>query len=329
MSRADSKANIALTNANLELLTNRINILDEQLKEQLSNHEEMLKALRRTLQALKPDVNSPELLVSEEIGTLAPETRVQAARVLTIGQSAYLGDNVALTRTKYGRKIYVDTNDIAICSHILLDGVWEEWITDFVRRTLRPGAVFVDVGAHVGWFTLVACDTVGPDGKVFAIEPQPKLASLIRSSLAVNGFADRASVYNLALSDERSKATLFQRPNDSGCATILAPGKGFIIETEVDVFTLDEIIDGQKVDYIKIDAEGAEPRILRGAIATLDANPEIQLLVEHHAGDEAAMSILRNSGFALALVNERGDTTPLDLVDLKHVPDSTMLYLKR
>jgi FkbM family methyltransferase len=326
--RDDIEANMALISANLDVLTSRINSLDDQLRERL-NHYEMLEVLHRGIEAVKPNADSAaERLLRGEVSP-ASETPGETVRMVTIGQSAYLGDNVAITRTKLGHKIYVDTGDIAICSHILLDGVWEEWITSFVRRTLAPGKVFVDVGAHVGWFTLVACETVGPEGRVFAIEPQPRLASLIRSSLAVNGFSERAAVYNLALSDKRSRATLFQKPNDSGCATILGPGEGFIVQTEVDVLTLDDLMAGQTVDYIKIDAEGAEPRILRGAIRTLDANPEIQLLVEHHAGDEATMSILHNSGFVLAFVDHQGDAIPLDLVDLKHVPDATMLYLKR
>jgi len=92
----------------------------------------------------------------------------------------YFGDHTALVSTRWGVKMLVDTRDAAIAPWIVLDGLWETHVTDWLQETLRPGQMFVDVGANVGYFTLLGAKLVGPQGRVVAVEAHPGLAELLR-----------------------------------------------------------------------------------------------------------------------------------------------------
>ncbi len=82
--------------------------------------------------------------------------------------AVYLGENLALTRVLDRFKMYVDARDISLAPHLLLDGYWELWNTKVFRQLLRPGMHVVDVGANVGYYTLLAAAGVGPRGRVHA-----------------------------------------------------------------------------------------------------------------------------------------------------------------
>jgi hypothetical protein len=99
----------------------------------------------------------------------------------------YFGDHTALVATRWGAKMLVDTRDAAISPWIVLDGLWETQVTQWLQETLSPGQVFVDVGANVGYFTLLGGQLVGPGGRVVAVEAHPGLAELLRRNVIMNG----------------------------------------------------------------------------------------------------------------------------------------------
>jgi FkbM family methyltransferase len=298
-----------------------------------------------TLDALREDVSSREARSSSESDALRDQLSTLASEIVAAREQidrslveahvrpgrpvVYLGEGVALTRTRLGHKIYVDTDDIGIGPHILLDGMWEEWITSFISERLEPGMVFVDVGAHVGWFTLLACAAVQPSGRVFAVEPQPRLASLLRSSLSVNGFDELATVFEVAVSDAPGEGKLFQIHNDSGKATLIPAGDGYTMQTEVRISTLDELIGDRPVDFIKVDAEGSEMRIVEGAGTIIEANPNVQLLIEYHPGHGPALAALEQSGFRLGYVEHDGSLKQIEAREIEGLAKTTMIYAKR
>ncbi len=98
-------------------------------------------------------------------------------------QAVYVGNNTALTRTVHGHKMLVDSRDISLTPHLLLDGDWEPWIAKVVRRHVRPGTVAVDVGSNCGFYSLLLAEGVGPTGRLFAFEGNPRMAELTRKNL--------------------------------------------------------------------------------------------------------------------------------------------------
>ena len=247
---------------------------------------------------------------------------------------AYLGDHVALTTTQLGHKIFVDTDDIVVSPHVLMEGIWEPWIAQFLKHIIAPGMRVIDVGAHIGWYTLLAAELVGEQGSVVAYEPNPRLAALLERSISVNGFKDRAHVMHAAASSTTGmRLPLFIPKNRSGNARLIESDSEDAEVVTVETVRLDEGSDivGRAVDFIKVDAEGHERRVLLGAEGLL-RNPKIALLIEHHPGGEGARLFewLQDLGFRSAVVEHDSTLRELsDVESLRSVPDSEMLYFQR
>lgn len=183
-------------------------------------------------------------------------------------QCAYLGDRVALTRMLSSVKFFVDTSDLGFGSHVLLDGYWEMWLTLFCLRNVTPGMVAVDVGANFGYYTLLFANNVGATGHVIAVEPNSRAAALLRRSVELNGFSSRTLVEETACAEQNGLRFRLVVPADE-------PKNAHIVELSAQADgadrdlvvsrTLESLCAGlDRLDFIKIDAEGAEERIAIG-----------------------------------------------------------------
>jgi len=182
-----------------------------------------------------------------------------------------------------GMPIEVDPRDI-VGSQILCCGVWEEETADFLLSWLRPGMTFVDAGAHVGQYSLLASGRVGPAGRVIAFEPHPVLCPVLRRNLRRAGCAN-VTASSLALGRTNGRADLVLHPSANFGASSLRPDSAaaHLRRAPVKVAALDDYLDRAdvaKVDVLKMDVEGAELDVIEGASRTLTANPDIVLVVE-------------------------------------------------
>jgi len=231
-----------------------------------------------------------------DVGAPAPAARM----------AVYLGNNLALTKTIFGHKMYVDTRDVSLAPHILMDGYWEQWITNVFRQTIRPGMQVLDIGANIGWYSLLAAELVGPNGRLTSFEANPAMADLVHRNLMVNGFLDRARVEAKAVYSESTQLEFQVYEHYMGSSSLFATPesaaafKDTLKTLRVDAVSLDEVLPpGSRVDFIKLDAEGAEPFILKGAARLLAENRDIQIMMEFSA------SILSQSyGSVEAFCNE-------------------------
>ena len=152
-----------------------------------------------------------------------------------------------------------------------------------MRAILCKGDTFIDVGANFGTFSLLASRRVGPEGKVIAIEPQPRLAGLIRKSVELSEVAN-ARVIEAAIGSAPGVVTLLVPSNDTGRAGIFPAfsGKGSHEGVQREVLTLDslaaEIPRGGRV-FMKIDVEGSELAVLDGATEIVSTRKPV-ILVE-------------------------------------------------
>lgn len=211
-----------------------------------------------------------------------PQVPVKSAR-----QTVYIGGDLLLTTTIYGQKMFLLASDRSLTPHIALDGYWEQWITDAFLRIVKPGMQVVDVGANVGYYTLLAAEHVGSKGKVTAFEANPSLAEIVYRNVHVNGFMDRVDVIGKAAFSEERELSFTVYKNYKGSSGIWgSPEHAAIYRDEVELIKvpavpLDIQLAGQKVDFIKIDAEGAEAHILIGAKKIIAENSGLQLMVEY------------------------------------------------
>jgi len=157
-------------------------------------------------------------------------------------------------------------------------GVFERENQQRLTRLLRPGDRFVDVGANVGFFTLLGARRVGSGGGVLAFEPLEANLTLLRRHVELNG-ASQVSVFATALADRPGRGAFLHRGSPSQAR--LDPRGGTIVEIE----TLDIALERKgwdSVHAIKIDVEGAEARVLRGARRTIATERPPALLVATH-----------------------------------------------
>ncbi|WP_165943477.1 FkbM family methyltransferase [Roseicella aquatilis] len=238
-------------------------------------------------------------------------------RVRALATSAYLGEREALCRVLGRYKMFVDTRDRGLASHLMLDGYWEIWLTRFLARAVQPGMACVDVGANLGYYALLMADLVGPRGRVLAVEPNPAIARLLRSNLDVNGFSTRAEVRPMALGDgSLARARLAIPVGEPKNAALLPPeagagAAGGVEVVEVPVAAFDALDTGlPRIDLVKIDAEGAEDAILRGMAATLRRDRPILVLEFNPArpydGHAVLAALLEIYGAMQELDIERG-----------------------
>jgi len=241
---------------------------------------------------------------------LMRETRVATeAAIRQLCHSAYLGDHVALCRILGRYKMYVDCRDIGIAPHLMLDGYWEMWVTEALVSLVRKDMVVADIGANLGYFSLLLADLVGPGGQVHAFEPNPHMVDLLQRSVSVNGFSDRVRIHQVALGAE----------NDGEVALLVSqqdPKNGHIVPISehlpegaipVPLARLDGRPDWSTIEFAKIDVEGAEQLVWAGASRLLD-NDVLKVVVLEFAAARYAdpagfLQTLLSPGFSLSYID--------------------------
>ena len=186
-------------------------------------------------------------------------------------------------RTAFGFDLEGNSKDL-IQQWVYYLGVWEPALTAWIRRRLQRGDTFIDVGANVGYYALLASQSVGPSGRIVAIEASPAICASLRRNAALNR-ADNVRIVNVAAFGCRSTVRLY-RGNDANCGeTTIVNEFGGDLECEVDAFPLHELLTPAELEsarLIKIDAEGAEYTILAGLDSFRRLRPDVELIVEVH-----------------------------------------------
>ena len=165
--------------------------------------------------------------------------------------------------------IYVRLNDFFIGAVIERERKYETHVSDELSKHLKGGTVFIDIGANIGYFTFMAASLVGPHGYVHAFEPHPANCELMQMSLETNSFTN-VTVYQYAVAEKRRTCQL----EVSGSSSIgrvvdsYQPADTDVnLEHLVEAVPLDEILaENDRIDVIKMDIEGAEPRAWRGMV---------------------------------------------------------------
>ena len=199
-------------------------------------------------------------------------------------RNIYMGSNISLCKilTKYN--IYLDGRDAGVVPNIMMDGYWESWITKFIAKTVQPGDYCVDAGANFGYYSLLIANLAGREGKTIAIEPNAYLCKLLAMTNNVNDFGFK--IINMAASNSTGETILSVPDHLWGSATIVTkaelPGdnKKEVVKTDM----LDNmVVDAgfPRVDFIKMDCEGAEPIIMQGMEKILAQNPQLKMVMEY------------------------------------------------
>jgi FkbM family methyltransferase len=183
------------------------------------------------------------------------------------------------------------------------------------EREIVPGSVIYDIGANVGFYSLLAAELTDKDGTVYAFEPLPRNISFLRRHIALNKI-DNIEVIECAVSAQAGEGFF-----DLGASTAM----GYLAESGeilVETVSLDEMLDAgrlQPPDYMKVDVEGAEHCVLKGAMNTLKTQ-QPTLFLDTHAREahDAALTLLTSLGYTFEILDEKPIEKSKELIARPH-----------
>ena len=180
--------------------------------------------------------------------------------------------------TNFGFKIELDPLfDKNIENIIYKRGVYELGTVSILQKLLNKGDVFVDVGANIGFLSLVASAKVGHSGRVYAFEPVPSTFEILKTNKQINNF-EQLCLNQFALGNKNENLKIFNEKNNRGGASIInhTQSQGITISVK----KLDDLNIKEKINVIKIDVEGFEFEVLKGAEKTIKKDKP-NLIIEH------------------------------------------------
>lgn len=260
----------------------------------------------------------------------------------------YIGRNRLLVGTTIGPQqyaFYLEADDRLLTPWFALTGRYENDVTDFFLRNLRPDSHCMDLGTNFGYFLCLMARS-SPMGRTLGVEPDSELSTIAQDNLFLNGVHEHSEVIRGAVADQIGELTLHRREFRSGNTSVIRLDEAYTdyfnepaAESFVaPSFTIDALADrlGGRVDFIKIDVEGAEPLALAGAIRTVAGNPGIAIVMEWSPGQ------IRAAGFEISDLVQRiaalelkcftltaNGEAPLPLTALETLPYQSSIILRR
>jgi len=176
-----------------------------------------------------------------------------------------------------GHKLFLDKLDSL---GLFLHRSYEEYETEIVKKIIKKGETVVDVGANIGYFTLIFAKLVGKNGKVFAFEPDPSNLDLLKKNIETNGYKNVILV-NKALSSKTGTTKLFLSDINLGDHMIV-DAKENRSSIEIDTITGDDYFSGfmEKINFIKMDIQGAETDSIIGMSSLLGKMTDVKIMIE-------------------------------------------------
>ncbi len=208
-----------------------------------------------------------------------------------------------------GSKMFLDKKD---CLWLLFNGIYEPIETELVKKELKKGDTVLDIGANIGYYTLLFAKLVGENGKVFAFEPDPTNFTLLKKNIEINGYENVVLVQK-AVANKNGTVRLYIKGEDNiGYNTIYDTNDGRK-SIEIESIRLDDYFkdyNGQ-IDFIKMDVEGAEGAVIRGMPNLLNKTIKIvtefspMLLKKFEINSKEYLNLLIKHGFKLYELNEQ------------------------
>ena len=270
--------------------------------------------------------------VSVRSGWLTPENVARAIAPIKAIHHKFFGPEAALSSVPLalmrtvcgndftvrlrGKPFTVNLHDTIVSFEVMVYRRWQPLETMLYERLLRPGDRVVDVGANIGYFSVLFAELVGKNGRVLAIEPEPNNARLLRKNVEQRDLAQIVAIAQTAVGAAAGTATLYvassgnlgdNRLYDSEERRGLAAAKGRTA-TQVPITRVDDLTpDWTRADFIKMDIQGFEAQALEGMRGIVSRSPELLLFTEFFpfgmraAGSDPAgfLGALRAQGFAI------------------------------
>jgi FkbM family methyltransferase len=219
--------------------------------------------------------------------------------------------------------VVVPKGEYSLVHWLALTGYWEPWVSLAVIRFVKPGMHCVDIGANYGYYTVMLSRLVANDGKVLAFEPHPATYNILGKTLVANG-ALNVTACQIAIGDQLGESDMlcFDAMSGGNCLTKYKPitriRDAFDLQQDsctVRVAPLDAVLplEWKRLDLVKVDCEGAELAVWRGAKRVRERFASALWIVELHC-NEYAKTLLDEivaDGYVLRVIDTNGDLQQL------------------
>lgn len=226
-----------------------------------------------------------------------------------------------------GHKMFLSKNS-EVSFHLVLKGKWEETETELIKNEIYDGNVVLDIGANIGYFTLIFAKKVGSKGKVFAFEPEPNNFRLLKKNVQVNNFQN-VVIENFALSENNGRINLYLSERDVGSHRVYQSNKVTNNFVTVKKIKLDDYLKkysfSKNISFIKLDVEGAELDVLKGMTGILKNNKPLKILLEYSPSNlkefgnnpEELLKFLNQYKFSFNIIDsDKKEIRPITVDDL-------------
>jgi len=239
----------------------------------------------------------------------------------------------SMTATVAGFPMILDLKSSGISSALAIRGIREPVHLRLLRESVGSGDVVVDLGANVGYYALEECRRVGPEGRVIAVEPDPRNLPTLRRNLQAFGFEERSEVHPLAITDAPGER-LFRLGLQTNLSHLEGYGSEELAGTShpVRVESLDSLLKTlglETFDFLRMDIEGGEAEVLGGMHdAVRAARPGARILMEVHPQlyrdreqMKRSLAGVVDTGFEPVAVVSAGEPRPVQFRRLGYSPD--------
>ncbi|MBI3898087.1 MAG: FkbM family methyltransferase [Gammaproteobacteria bacterium] len=213
-----------------------------------------------------------------------------------------------IARTQFGCLIAGETRDI-VQRYVFLYGRWEPNLTSWFIDRLKRDDVFIDVGANIGYYSLLASTVIGDRGRVVAIEASPSIFEQLRANISLNS-ASNIRALHCAAAAVSGTLRLFRAPAFNLGASSTYDDIGFEDEGVVDARPLHELLtpdDIARARVIKIDVEGAEIGVVKGMLPLLPAaRPELEIVIEVGGGPKGSPTAAESAMAIVPMLADEG-----------------------
>jgi FkbM family methyltransferase len=198
---------------------------------------------------------------------------------------------------------------------------YEPAVCDAIACFVRPGFVCADIGAHIGFMSLLLARTAGPTGRVIAFEPNAANAALLQQNVVLNDFTDVVVVEHAAVSDGSHTSVAFCcGPTSFQGTTIATPASNTNSAQTVRAVSVDAYLGAQgHLDFAKIDVEGAETEVIRGMTGVLRRARPTLLIEIHGERGTPALGILESAGYGIFELSGEKRVAPPPSEEIIHV----------
>tara|TARA_B100001559_G_C16489946_1_gene617986 strand:+ start:609 stop:1553 length:945 start_codon:yes stop_codon:yes gene_type:complete len=219
------------------------------------------------------------------------------------------------TSTSEGFDLWIHPNDEILSRSIVYDKIWEPETTKLIKNIIHEGDVAVDLGANIGYFTMLMANLVGTSGKIFSFEPEPQNFEILQKNIKQNHLKNVVANQS-AIGDMNGKIKLYLSNTNAGWHKVFP--KQFVDyevsdkNIDVKICSLDKEFIDKKIDFIKMDVEGYEWNAIKGGKKILEENHDVKLIFEffpmalraNNVKPDTVLTYLLDIGFHIYAIDE-------------------------